>query len=305
MSQTVTRTIAPTAPTEPPAEFAAPHSMIPFKIALHTWTIEDASLEEAIDAAMYAGFDAVELRRSDFSKLIEKDWDDSQIVDFVLSTGIPVSTLGVEYGWLYAEGDEKSRLFEVFRQSCKNAVALGCPVLMSAPGHLSGTMDKAIESLREAGDIAGEHGLRLGIEFNSQHKVLNNLEEALELIDRANRRSCGLLLDAYHLHRSGRSGRGFEVVPGDLIYAFQFSDCPPDPMVGLRRPTDRLPPGKGVVDWDSVLGLLFEKGYRGTISYEAPNDKQWLRPAKDVAEEAMIATRMVLDKALGVKALVD
>ena len=51
----------------------------------------------------------------------------------------------------------------------------------------------------------------------------------------------------------------------DEFIAFQFSDAPPAPVTeGVKRPTDRLPPGQGIVRWIEVLQLLAEKGYTGT-----------------------------------------
>ena len=54
-------------------------------------------------------------------------------------------------------------------------MALNCDTLMSAPGQVNGPITQAIEYLKRAGDIAAEYGLKLAIEFNSQHDVLNSL----------------------------------------------------------------------------------------------------------------------------------
>jgi sugar phosphate isomerase/epimerase len=206
--------------------------------------------------------------------------------------------LGVEYGWLFATGEESKRLFKVFRESCENAVALGCDMLMSAPGQVNGTIADAIKYLREAGDIAAEYGLRLAIEFNSQHDVLNKLSVLRELLEGANKLNCGYLIDAYHFTRSGAGGRGFEDVPADRIFCFQYSDLSPNPVTGVRRPTDRLAPGKGVVKWREIFGLLAEKSYTGYLSYEAPNPDQWARSPYDVAREGVELTRQLLRDAV-------
>jgi 2-keto-myo-inositol isomerase len=115
-----------------------------------------------------------------------------------------------------------------------------------------------------------------------------------ELIEGADKPNCGYLIDAYHFTRSGAGGRGFENVPADKIYCFQYSDVPPNPSVGVRRPTDRLAPGKGVVKWREIFGLLAEKGYTGYISYEAPNPELWARSPYDVALEGVELTRKLL-----------
>src|SRR5262245_64355211 len=110
-----------------------------------------------------------------------------QVLDLIKKSGIPCGVLGVEYGWLFATGDESKRLFHVFRESCENAVALGCDTLMSAPGQVNGPIKDAVSYLKDAGDIAAEYKLKLAIEFNSHHDVLNSLDVLTELIEGANK----------------------------------------------------------------------------------------------------------------------
>jgi 2-keto-myo-inositol isomerase len=268
------------------------------RLALHTWTIDTTPLATALDAARQAGYDAVELRRTDFKRCFDAGISAAQVLNLIKKSGIPCGVLGVEYGWLFATGDESRRLFQVFRESCENAVALGCEMLMSAPGQVSGPIRDAIKCLKDAGDIAAEYQLKLAIEFNSQHDVLNSLDALTELIEGADKPNCGYLIDAYHFTRSGAGGRGFESVPAEKIYCFQYSDLPENPVAGVRRPTDRLPPGRGVVKWREMLGLLAEKGYSGYLSYEAPNPEQWARSPYEVAREGVELTRKLLKDAV-------
>ena len=268
------------------------------RLALHMWTIDTTPLAEGLAAAKQGGFDAVELRRTDFKRCFDAGMSNAQVLELVKKSGIPVGVLGVEYGWLFATGEESKRLFKVFRESCENAVALSCGMLMSAPGQISGPIPQAVEFLKRAGDVAGEYGLRLAIEFNSQHDVLNKLEVLQKLIESANKPNCGYLIDAYHFERSGAGGASFAHLPSDMIYCFQYSDVSPNPVTGVRRPTDRLAPGKGVVKWREVLGLLAQKGYTGYLSYEAPNPEFWARPPVEVAREGVALTRKLLKDAV-------
>ncbi len=268
------------------------------RLALHMWTVDTTPLATALDAAKQGGFDAVELRRTDFKRCFDAGMSNEKVLDLIRNSGIPVGVLGVEYGWLFATGEESARLFKVFHESCQNAVALGCTMLMSAPGQVNGPILQAIDYLKRAGDIAGEYGLKLAIEFNSQHDVLNSLATLTSLIEGANKPNCGYLIDAYHFTRSGAGGRGFENVPAEKIYCFQYSDVSSNPVTGVRRPTDRLAPGKGIVKWREMLGLLFEKNYTGYLSYEAPNPEIWARSPYDVAREGVELTRKLLRDAV-------
>ena len=266
-------------------------------LALHTWTVDTTPLETALDAAKQGGFDAVELRRVDFRRCFERGLSNAQVLDLVRAADLPVSALGPEYGWLFATGEESARLFSVFRETCANAVALNCGLLMSALGPGAGSIEDAVFSVRHAGDLAAAFGLRLALEFQFQHPIVTSLDILRDIIALAGRRNVGLLLDAYHLQRAGRSGRGFEEVPAKEIFYVQYSDVPDAPPSGTP-PTDRLPPGKGVVRWTELFQSLAEKNYAGYLSYEAPNPAHWERSPYEVAVEGAAETHRLLAQAL-------
>ncbi|CAN5429397.1 hypothetical protein BH10PSE6_BH10PSE6_03970 [soil metagenome] len=269
----------------------------PFRgLALHTWTVDTTPLDGALAAARAGGFDAVELRRVDFERCAKRGLDNAAVLDMVRAAGLPVSAMGVEYGWIFSTGGDRERLLGVLRECCENAVALGCDMMMSAIGPGTATTDEAVANIRRAGEIAGSFGLRLTLEYQFQHPVVRSLDILRDLLARAGQRNVGLLLDAYHLQRGGRPGRGFEDVPGEEIFYVQLSDVPDAPPPGLP-PVDRLPPGKGIVGWTDLFRLLAEKEYRGWLSYEAPNPAHWQQPAAETATEGVEATRRALTTA--------
>ena len=57
-----------------------------------------------------ADFDAVELRRTDFKRCFDTGMSNAQVLDLIKKSGIPVGVLGVEYGWLFATGDESDKI---------------------------------------------------------------------------------------------------------------------------------------------------------------------------------------------------
>jgi len=265
-------------------------------LALHTWTVDTTPLDGALAAAKAAGFDAVELRWVDFKRCEERGLSNAAVLDLVRASGLPVSAMGVEYGWIFSVGAERERLFGTFKQACENAVALGCDMMMSAIGPGEAPAEVAVENIRRAGEIAAGFGRKLTLEYQFQHPVVRTLDILRDLIARAGQKNVGLLLDAYHLQRGGRPGRGFEDVPGSEIYYVQFSDVPATPPPSLP-PVDRLPPGKGVVRWTDLLQLLAAKNYEGYLSYEAPNPVHWARPAVETATEGAAAARRALAEA--------
>ena len=269
-------------------------SKLSSRLALHTWSLDTTSLAGALQAARDGGWNAVELRRVDFIRCLEAGMTNDQIVALVRASGLQVAVIGTEYGLIFGKGEERRRLLGVLEETCRNAVALGCPMIMIAPGQNSGTLREAAVNFRAAGEVVASHGLRIALEFNSVHDIINSLEAGREIVALAGHPACGLLLDAYHMERSGSGGRGFDAMTGEEIFAFQYSDVPHGPPPAGPRPTDRLMPGAGRVRWKEVFGLLAEKGWNGFLSYEAPNPEYWARPPTEVAREAAVATRRLL-----------
>jgi sugar phosphate isomerase/epimerase len=263
------------------------------KLALHTWTLDTTPLADLLRVARDTGWAAVELRRLDFTRAAERGQSAADVVGLVEASGLPVACVGVEFGWMWARGDERARLLGVFAEQCERARRLGARTVMSPVDRGRGALGEAAASIREVGDIAARHGVRLAVEFNSQAEQLSSLAPVRELVARAAHPSCGLLLDTYHLGRSGATLREIEDVAAAEIVYVQYSDVPRS---GLEpgKALDRLPPGQGGVPFKEIFALLSAKGYPGYVSYEAPNPAAWARPADEVAREALSATLAVL-----------
>jgi 2-keto-myo-inositol isomerase len=265
------------------------------QFALHTWTLDTTPLADVLRAARAAGWDAVELRRVDFDRAAKAGQTAADVEALVRASGLGVACIGVELGWMFAEGAELRRLLDVVLASSRSAVALGCTTLMSASDRGHGDIKRAAANLREAADIVGGHGLRLAVEFNSQAEQFNNLGVMRELLGRAGHRHAGLLFDAYHMQRSGGSPRDLDSLTLDEIAYVQYSDVPKSGLVPGAA-TDRLPPGQGAVPFAEFFASVAKKGYRGYMSYEAPNPHAWSRPPEEVAREALEATRALLPR---------
>jgi 2-keto-myo-inositol isomerase len=264
------------------------------RLALHTWTLESTPFPEVLQVARAAGWNAVEIRRSDVMQAYKAGHGRDEVIAMIRESGIPVAVTGTEYGLLFAAGAERERLLTVLDETCAIAKAVGCDMIMTATGQAAGSLDTAVVNMRAAAGVVAGHGLRIAYEYSSAHQTMNTLDIAQELHARVAHAAFGLLLDTYHLERSGAGGRGFAGVPAEHIFAVQYSDVPTTAPQGMLRPTDRLAPGRGCVRWAEVFALLAEKSYQGYLSYEAPNPELWARPALEAAREGVEATRALL-----------
>jgi 2-keto-myo-inositol isomerase len=263
---------------------------VEYRFALHTGSLDSTPLAVVLRVARETGWDAVELRHIDFQRAIEAGGTADDVLALVRESGLPVSAVGVERGWIFAEGDERRRLLGSFRDACEWARALGCEIVMSPVDARPGDPDRAVDSLREAGDLAGERGVTLALELNVGVPQFDTLDKVREVVGRADHPRCGLLLDTYHIWR-GTPGLDVwqDVAPEEIVYC-QYSDVPP----GALDPAstfDRLPPGRGIVPFRPIFEIVRTKGYTGYWSYEALNPDAWARDPREVAREALEASR--------------
>ncbi|MBI2014504.1 MAG: sugar phosphate isomerase/epimerase, partial [Candidatus Rokubacteria bacterium] len=100
-------------------------------LALHTWTLDSTPLPDVLRVVRAAGWDGVELRRLDWARAAERGESAADLLELVRSSGLPVACVGVELGWMWAEGAERERLLRVFDEQCERAAALGCATVMS------------------------------------------------------------------------------------------------------------------------------------------------------------------------------
>jgi 4-hydroxyphenylpyruvate dioxygenase len=264
------------------------------RFALHSWTLDSTPLPEVLRIARETGWDALELRVIDFDRAAEAGQSEDDVIEMVRACGLPVAAMGARLGWMYADGDEYRELRGIFTSSCRRAAALGAPVVQCPVDFASGDIRKAAERVREIGDIAAEHGLRVALETYSIAEQFNTLARGRELLHLAGHAAVGFDVDSYHVERGGEGFAALDDLTLDEIAYVQYSDVP----AGAGPPApgnllNRLPPGQGVVPFDRFFGVLSAKGYAGYWSYEAPNSAAWERDPTEVAREAHAATLAV------------
>jgi len=234
------------------------------RFALHTWTLDTTPLGRVLEIVRETGWQAVELRRLDFARAAEQGKPAEAVLDLVRSSGVPTACVGVTLGWIWADGSERAKLLADFDESCRWAKALGCRTVMSPVDRGRGDAARAAASVREVGDIAARHGVRLALEYNSQCEQINTLAVMRDILAKA--------------------------AAGDEIAYVQFSDVPRTGLVAGQA-LDRLPPGQGSVPFKEFFAAIERTGYAGYCSYEAPNPSAWARDPAAVAREAIDATK--------------
>ena len=262
-----------------------------WRLALHTGSLGAKPLDLALRVARETGWDAVELRHLDVARMVEAGTPIDEVLALVRASGLPVSAVGVERGWVCGEGHERARLVGIIEEVAKWADELGAPIIMSPMDPQPGDLDRAAASVREVGDLVAAHGKTVALELNVSLVQFKRLQQVRDLLALAGHPNVGLLVDTYHVERTDGGLQTYEsLAPGEIAY-FQYSDVPNGPMNPPGNTQERLPPGQGVVPFAQILPIAAAKGYSGYLSYEALNPAAFARDPYEVASEALAASR--------------
>ncbi|MBI3122580.1 MAG: TIM barrel protein, partial [candidate division NC10 bacterium] len=83
---------------------------------------------------------------------------------------------------------------------------IGTDTLLACGTTAPGTdrdLDAAAQDLRDLGDLAGRHGMRIAYEFLAWAAWIKDIATAWEVVRRADRENVGLILDTFHIFLAG------------------------------------------------------------------------------------------------------
>jgi sugar phosphate isomerase/epimerase len=166
------------------------------------------------------------------------------------------------------------------RSMARRCVALGIPVcalvLRVPPSPV------VYERISRCADTLGATGVRLALEF-VPYTAVRTLAEAEEVCARVGFERCGLLVDTWHLARSGGSPSDLAGLGPGEIACVQVADAAASPELDVEHESrqGRLLPGDGVVDFPGFAAAL--AGYAGAVGTEVLSSSLTRRPPEDVA----------------------
>lgn len=233
---------------------------------------------EAIDRAAAAGFTAIELHWPDPA-------DIPAIGAALTRNGLPLLGLNTargdvaagEFGLSALPGQADRARAEIDRAFAM-AAALGARAVHVMAGKAQGDAAQTafVAALRHASDLGAGHGITVLIEPLNHIDVpgyfLTDPRHAARLIAATGRDNIRVMLDCYHMGRSGLDPLAVQLELGDLVGHVQFAAVP-----------DRSEPDHGDIDYPDLLPQMVRAGYRGWFGAEyrprslTEHGLQWLR----------------------------
>ena len=232
-------------------------------------TARERPFFEKLAAVAEAGFDGISVSTLDYQAAQAEGRSDADITAAVRGAGVEISSVGGATRWLTGTADDGEILAMELAERFDSDMLNCTPTNAAYPG-----LGEAVSAFGAVCDRAARRGLRCRLEF-VPWTGLGDLSTAWDIVRLAERPNGGLLVDNWHLERSGGCPADLRAVSPESIFGVQLSDGLTEP--GERDPLtgfQRLLPGEGQLDVIGFVRVLEEIGV--SVAYEAePINKRW------------------------------
>ena len=238
-------------------------------LACPQWTIE-----EAIDAAVRYGYDAIEWRMAD-GEIITSETSEAvrhRLRDVPAAHGIAIACLDTSCQMVQLSTQERVKVIEEARRMIDLAAYLGAPFIRVFGGGLpegtvrSSILEPTAEVLHNIGTYGAERNITVTLET---HDAWSNSADVLALIQVAASPAVKVLWDIHHTYRTGEAPAQSVATLGSSIAFVHVKDGRPE----TPEAWELCLLNEGVVPLREAFSALKQSSYDGYLSLEW--EKKW------------------------------
>lgn len=271
----------------------------PWPICLDTATIRPASLQEKVQIADEAGFDAIEPWDSELEEFEAQGGNLKDLGQEIKDRGLFVPSVIGLWNALPPTQEEWESSLEDTRRRMRMAEDIGAEHIQTIPNTVGTDYDLrwVANRYRDIIEIGQqEYGLSPAIVF-VKFFPLKTMGEAAAVALNANHPQAKIIPDTFHMYISQGGFEGLKLLDGKMIAIFQFADAPADPGPDDLQDQHRVYPGDGVLPLSQILTDLKASGFTGCVSLELYNPNYWEQDLQAVAETGLQKTLETIEAA--------
>lgn len=244
-----------------------------------------------------AGFDGIEIFEQDF---LASDLSPRDVGQIVRDEGLEITLFQPFRDFEGLPEPLRSRALAQAERKLALTAELGARqmlVISSVHPAALGGIDRMAEDFRALGDLAAQHGVRVGLSALAWGRYLRDHRDAWEVVRRADHPQIGLVLNSFHSLVAKADLQPIRAIPGDRIFHVQLADAPDtmmDPAYLSRH--FRVMPGEGGLDVTAFMAAVQATGYDGPISLEVYNDELRASLPRLVAQDGYRSLLALLDR---------
>lgn len=273
----------------------------PFGYCLNTSTIRGSALDivAEIAVAARAGYDAIEPWVTEIDAYTAKGGTLRDLGARIADAGLTVENVIAFNTWLDDDETRRAASMEKLRIDMDKVAQIGGRRIATPPGNnrAAVSLDHAATYYRAALELGETMGVRPLLELWGQHAVLGPLSHGAYVAIAAGRADASLLLDVFHLYKSGTATSSLKQIDGGSLHVLHVNDYPAAADPSTLNDGSRVYPGDGVAPLGEVFRQLRDSGFRGVLSLELFNRDYWSRSAEDNATMGLEKTRAAVRRA--------
>ena len=274
----------------------------PFGYCLNTSTIRGNNLDivGAVNAAAKAGFQAVEPWISEIDTYTSKGATLKELRKRIADAGLTVAGAIAFNSFLEDDDTARAASMEKLKVDMDTVSQIGGTRIAAPPGNNRSavSLDNAAKYYREALELGEKMGVQPLLELWGTHPVLGPLSHGIYVTVAAGRADASLLLDVFHLYKSGTPFTALSQINGASLHVIHLNDYPQVAESSALNDSHRLYPGDGVAPLRQILRDLRDNGFRGYLSLELFNREYWTHSADENLKTAMEKIRATVHSAL-------
>ena len=244
---------------------------------LNTSTIRECGLglEQEIEKVAKAGYAGIEIWVSEIEEYLAGGGTLETLSGMLSDHSLSVPNLIAFFSWAHPDIDARTEALDEARRIFEIAARLACPLVAALPAGITDRDDIGLADLAkcyaELFDVAAEFGVRPILEFWGHSTPLKTLDEAISVIEIADRPGGCLLVDVFHMAKGGSTIELLDSLRPGRVGLVHVNDYPRSDDVRQLTDEDRIYPGDGVAPILRIYDMLAQTGYKGVLSLELFN----------------------------------
>jgi sugar phosphate isomerase/epimerase len=274
----------------------------PFGYCLNTSTIRGNNLEivAVVNAASKAGFHAIEPWIMEIDRYTAAGGALKDLGKRIADAGLTVEDAIAFNSFLDDDDARRAASMEKLKVDMDKVAQIGGKRIAAPPGNnrAAVSLDNAAKYYRDALEMGEKMGVQPLLELWGTHPVLGPLSHGIYATVAAGRPDASLLLDVFHLYKSGTPFTALRQINGASLHIMHLNDYPQAADPATLNDGNRVYPGDGVAPLPQILRDLRDNGFRGYLSLELFNKEYWARAADENLKTAMEKIRGTVRSAM-------
>jgi sugar phosphate isomerase/epimerase len=290
----------------PALAFAAPRTKMTIHLSAGAIGVK-ADQRQALDFAHRFGYEAIDAQAGLLAAM-----DDAQLRDFraeMQAKGIVWGTAGLSVDFRTTE-ENYLRTLAAFPAQCaalqRAGAARVCTWISPTHNELPYLANLRLHArrLRECARIAGDHGLRVGLEYVGpktswtarRFPFVHSMAQMKELLAEIGSGHVGFVLDSWHWYTAGESVDDLKTLTAWDIVSVDLNDAPAGRARDEQKDLEReLPMATGVIDLAGFLNTLNALGCDAPVRCEPFNAPLRAMPPEQALQATVTAMKKAFD----------